>query len=325
MSICILDPATHMPGMKLCFPDADYYAYPPDENFTYQSPQVNHMSNVEFESVNHFEYHTNWDLITSDRYDYLYIVLNLLDYDTNSHCAKPNCVAMLNRICERLIETNKFKKVVVFDVHDYDYDPSQLVLRLTADVYFKRNYNRKKTYSDCVKPLPYLMFVRPCLMTILFTTQPKINHNRINQAVWCGSLYDHDDNIYDVHRHRQSIYNQIKEHIITFNHLDYGSYLESIRNYKIVVDLCGFGDPNKRTFEILAEGSLLLTQITDLNWAFEDGDNFLPDVIFNDFKQKLDKLISDQEHYHKCLKHQNYLFQKYMNQEWISNYILKHI
>jgi hypothetical protein len=299
---------------------------PPDEFFTYRTTY--HMHNPEFKQYNNFEYLTDLSQINPDRYDYLFIVLALLDYDQVSRPENTYCIRMLNRICEQLTEKFKFKKVVVFDVYDYDYDPVKLDLRLKADLYFKRNYNKNKIYSEIVKPLPYLMFVRPCVMTILFKTQRIITMDKLNQAVWCGALYNHNASSYGVNRNRLEMYNQIKDQIVTLTNLPYHSYLESIRKYKIVVDLCGVGDPNKRTFEILAEGSLLLTNITDLEWGFENGDKFMDDTIFHDgvdFKIKLYSLLNYTDHYKNFLDKQNYLFTKYMNPDWISTYIMKKI
>ncbi len=333
MKICILDPATHLPGFKLCFPEADYYAHAPDDFFRYERAlQVHHMTPTEFKATEKFEYLTQWDQIIPDRYDYLYIVLSLLDADESSPLVKAHTVRMLNRICSELTEKFHFRKVIVFDVHDYDYDPSQLNLRLKADLYFKRNYNRTKTYTNNVRPLPYLMFVHPCVLTIMLTanqtTETQSETEPLNQAMWCGALYNFKDEDHQVFRDRQCIYNQIKNEIVTLNSQPYQLYLESVRRYKIGVDLCGVGDPNKRTFEILASGRLLMTNITELNWAFEGSDSFLADVVFtdgNDFKVKLDRLLSDQVHYQRCLDHQNDLVRKYMNREWISAYILHQI
>jgi hypothetical protein len=329
MSIAIVDPANHLPGFKICFPEADYYAHPPDAFFTYEKAfQFNHMTPTEFKQSEGFSYLTDWNQIRSDRYDYLFIVMSLLDYDVSSPISKPYSVRMLQHICEQITDKMSFKKVVIFDVHDYDYDPAQLNLKLKPDLYFKRNYNQTRTYSHLVRPLPYLMFVYPCVMTILLTSRPNTAIVPLNQAVWCGALYDFKDEHHQVFRNREGIYNQIKNEIVTLTKLPYQFYLESIRKYKIGIDLCGVGDPNKRTFEILASGRLLFTNIRELNWGFEGGDAFLDDVIFTDgtdFKWKLNRLLSDPEHYQSCLNHQDYLVKKYMNKDWIQSYILRQL
>ena len=60
------------------------------------------------------------------------------------------------------------------------------------------------------------------------------------------------------------------------------------------------GDPNKRTFEILLSGSLMISEYNDLVWPFEDGDSFFNETIFkneNEFFEKIRELEKDNELY----------------------------
>jgi len=73
-----------------------------------------------------------------------------------------------------------------------------------------------------------------------------------------------------------------------------------MRNSKYSLDLLGIGDPNKRTFEILLSGSLMISEYNDLVWPFEDGDSFMIETIFkneNEFFEKIRELEKDNELY----------------------------
>jgi hypothetical protein len=86
------------------------------------------------------------------------------------------------------------------------------------------------------------------------------------------------------------------------------------------------GDPNKRTFEILSQGSLRISEYNDLLWPFEE--TFCEETIFSngqDFFEKINSLRNNTELYNKCLSIQNDIFIKYFNKGWISEYILKYM
>ena len=86
----------------------------------------------------------------------------------------------------------------------------------------------------------------------------------------------------------------------------------------------GVGDPNKRTFEILAHGSLRISEYNNLKWPFEE--TFSEETIFKDdtdFFEKIDALNNDNAIYIKCLTNQLNIYNKYFNKKWIKEYIMK--
>ena len=92
------------------------------------------------------------------------------------------------------------------------------------------------------------------------------------------------------------------------------------------LDLNGVGDPNKRTFEILSQGTLRISEYNDLKWPFEE--EFLEETIFkdaDDFNNKISNLINNKELYIKCLNNQNNIYIKYFNKKWVRNYILSFV
>jgi spore maturation protein CgeB len=170
------------------------------------------------------------------------------------------------------------------------------------------------------------MFVTPCVITMMLNKNYiNSNINKINSIFWSGNINEFHDDVFNIHRTRINIYNKIKDHIDTYNNLDYSSFIEKIKEYKICLDLQGNGDPNKRTFEILSSGTLLFTNIIDLNWGFEEGDSFSEETIFyneTDFLEKKQKLLNEQTVYNKCLANQKYLVDKYFSKESMRNRIL---
>jgi hypothetical protein len=328
MKICVIDPVAHIPSLKTLFPEAEYYAHEPDDFFKFY-PTQHYTSKENFDRYG-FYYRTDWETITSDKYDYLFICVPLYDF---FKVYEPDLLEKLRGMRERIkniIDSNKFKKVVLFDTYDYDYDPNTVNTDWKVDYYFKRNYNKTKTYEKNVFAFPYMMFVAPCVLGMVINsdiTSNIVEEHKINEALWCGALYNHVNNDEKVYRMRADIYEEIKKYVNTLR-INQTAYNSLIKKFKVVVDLIGVGDPNQRVFEILAGGSLIMTMCDELEWGFEKGDEFHPDIYFKtgeEFKIKLDKIMNDEEHYNKCLEQQKYIVKKYFNKKWLRNYIEEHI
>ena len=110
--------------------------------------------------------------------------------------------------------------------------------------------------------------------------------------------------------------------------MDYENFVNQLRNSKYSLDLLGAGDPNKRTFEIILSGSLMISQFSNLLWPFENNDSFSKETVFkneNEFFYIINELSKDNELYLKCLINQYNIVKKYFNKEWIRNYIITNI
>jgi hypothetical protein len=154
----------------------------------------------------------------------------------------------------------------------------------------------------------------------------KCVEDKIDRLFFTGTLFKHEDKQINYTRDRHKIYNLLKPKIFNPGSLKYESFLEYIRHSKYSLDLNGVGDPNKRTFEILANGSLRLSEYNDLMWPFDD--EFKEETIFidiDDFNMKYELLKNDIGLYNECMDIQNKIVKKYFNLEWIKSYILKHI
>lgn len=326
MSICILDPASHMPGLKYLLPEAEYFSHEPDAFFTYISTQ--HYTKQQVFQEYGFEYRTDWGAITDKQFTTLFLVLPLMDYyNVVTTTMTPHIDRMLG-LLSTILSTNRFQKVALFDIYDYDYDPNDVNKGLPIDCYFKRNYNSTKHYRPNVFPFPCSMFVTPCVITTMLLRNFVSQGNKIQKPMWAGALYNHTDMNFDppIIRNRREVFDKIQHRLRVYTGLSHTQYIGTMRCHMIAVDLLGVGEPNKRTFEILANGVLLLTMVKDLNWGFETGDAFHPDTIFStaeEFEIKLDKLLRDEIHYAHCLTIQNYLVTKYFSKEWLRASILR--
>ena len=322
-NICIIDPVNHIPGLKILFPEADYFSHEPNKNFHFI--YTTHLNNNDFHNNHGFHYRTDWNNINSDKYSTIIIVFPFLDGVEGSTWTKKEGVYIMN-IIFNIIKNNNFKNKILFDTYDYDYDPSK-ISPIDFNIYFKRNYNKTKIYNTNVYPFPCSMFVKPCILTMMLNKNYE-KRQYINHIFWAGTLFNHIDNVFKVYRNRQAIHSKITPYIHSYSGLSYSDFMNKINEYRICLDIQGVGDPNKRTFEILSSGSLLFTNICDLNWGFEEGDAFSEETIFYnevDFVEKSQKLLNDEVLYNKCLTNQKYLVDKYFSKEYMRNYILTKI
>jgi hypothetical protein len=325
MKLCIFDPAHNIPGLKNLFPESDYYSCEPSNFFTYSA--INHMNNDNFKKYYGFNYLTNLNNINTNNYDTLFIALPFLDCIESHQMTKDYGVRILQFI-EFILENNDFNNVCIFDTYDYDYDPTKYYNNKKVDYYFKRNYNKKIKYSINVFPFPYMMFVTPCVLSIVLENNiPNNLEQRKNGVFWCGTIFKHENKDFNILRDRETIFNEIKNSIDIYNNLSHDKFITTLKEYKIGLDLEGVGDPNKRTFELLANDVLVFTNRINLIWGFDNEDFFSPETIFTtsqEFFQKL-KLLENEKIYMKCLNNQRFLKQKYMNKEYLRNYILSKI
>jgi hypothetical protein len=325
MKLCIFDPAHNAPGLKILFPESDYYAIEPCSFFTYTA--INHMNNEDFYKLYNFRYETNINNINSNNYETLFIILPFLDCIEGHAMTKDYGIRIL-KLIEYIIQINNFDKICLFDTYDYDYDPAIIYKNSKINYYFKRNFNKTKVYSPNVFPFPYMMFVTKCVLTLLLEDKNTFDtEKRKDEIFWCGTIFTHENKEFNVFRDRNDIYNKIKDNLITYNTLDNNTFLNTLQKYKIGLDLYGVGDPNKRTFELLASDTLIFTNRINLDWGFETNDAFSEETVFTneiDFIEKYN-LLKNREIYNKCLNNQRFLKQKYMNKEWMRNYIVSNI
>ena len=299
---------------KILFPDADYYVH-----------------RLEFDrTASHRKYNIepkfDWSSITDKNYDCLFICIALYNVKKGT----PFFSQEIHDIFEKekaIINNNNFKKVCLFDNFDYDYDPNTIVNDddIKIDMFFKRYYNKTKKYQINVVPFPFIMFGEMSIIEKLEAVG-KPAPAPANRIFFTGTLFNHYDPQLNYGRNRAAIYNKISRYIYNPGKMGYHQFLQEIAGSKYSLDLNGVGDPNKRTFEILSQGSLMIREYNPLKWPFDE--EFSEETVFKneiDFVEKIRRLEADSALYSKCLENQNHIFQKYFNKDWIRNYIIQHI
>ena len=316
MKIAIIDGVNQDIGLKILFPEADYF-----------------INNIEIDKSESYKYYnflpkTDWSHITDKNYDILFIVIALYDAKIGTPFYKQNIKNILDKI-EKIININNFKFVALFDNYDYDYDPNTIVSIPKINIFFKRNYQKNIQYNINVVPFPFIMFGDKSLIEKCHREMVTIESYHIekkNRIFFAGSLLNHQDAQYGVFRNRNIIYNNIKNHIYNPGHVHYDEFINILRNSKYCLDLLGVGDPNKRTIEILLSGSLLISEYNELKWPFPE--EFSKETIFkdtSDFYNKINELEKNKELYNKCLINQYNIVRKYFNKDWIKEYIIKNL
>ena len=325
MNIAIIDCVNQDIGLNILFPEADYYIHNDEEVTIHER-----IKSYSYYPINPIK---NWSNINDVNYDYLFIIMPVYDIFFKENDSTPYVTNITNSHIKimNLINQNNFKKIIWFDNHDYDYDPSEYLIHNKISFFFKRNYNENKNYNKNVLPFPFIMFGNISLIEKIdrdLLCYADYFKSKINRIFFSGQLFIHNDSKYNITIDRYSIYNKIQNAIYNPGYIPYDIFINEMRNSKVSLDLLGVGNPNKRTIEILLSGSLLLSQKNNLKWPFENGDHFYKETVFtdlNDFFKKSEELFNNRDLYDKCLFNQYNIVKKYFNKEWLRNYIKKSV
>ena len=298
-------------GLNILFSEADYFI-----NNTELDKSSNMLS---YNIIPNYD----WSQINCSNYDYLFIVIALYDAKPGTKFFKQNIYDILQKEI-KIINENNFKKVFLFDNYDYDYDPNEIICNDKISLFFKRNYNKTKVYKNNVIPFPFIMFGQVSIIEKL--SNSVYLEDKINRVFFTGGIFVHDDPEINYYRDRITIYSKIETYIYNPGYLNYNNFLEVLRTSKFSLDINGVGDPNKRTFEILSQGSLLISQYNDLKWPFDE--QFSEETVFkneDEFIKNITTLQNDNTLYRKCLDNQLNIYNKYFNKKWIKDYVVKYI
>jgi FkbM family methyltransferase len=313
MKIAVIDGVNHDIGLNILFPEADYFINIIEFN------KATNMKN------NNITPKYDWSQINDKNYDCLFIIISLYDAKPGTRFFKQNIYDILQHEI-KIINENNFKNVFIFDNYDYDYDPNDILQNDKITAFFKRNYNKTKTYKSNVVPFPFILFGSGYSIIEKIEQSNFLQNNKIPRIFFSGILFDHIDQDINYRRNRLYIYNKIRSFIYNPGFLQYDIFLKHINESLFALDLNGVGDPNIRTFEILSQGTLRISEYNDLKWPFDE--EFSKETIFiddTDFFEKITRLNNDKELYIKCLTQQMYIYNKYFNKKWIRSYILNHI
>ena len=114
MRIAILDNKNEDIGLKILFPEADYYICSTTSNRT--------------ESYNHYKFQPNYNVfnITDKNYDVLFVVMPLR-HVVNDEIAVKDIRGNYDNFIKLIIENNEFKFLAFFDNEDYNVNPNNYV------------------------------------------------------------------------------------------------------------------------------------------------------------------------------------------------------
>lgn len=322
MKIAIIDTINQDVGLKIVFPDADYYSI------------VEQFDRSIYYNRYNFHCRTDIENITSENYDTIFIISPLYNTmkiykgreNTSYNREFDECLCKVINI----INANSFKHVCIFDNYDYDYDPNVLMDEHTINsdiLFFKRNYNKELTYKNNVFPFPYIIFGYRCNIDMVNNLHPIIPpEKKINRLFFAGSIFTHTDEVYGIVRDRkitlQRLQGVLPEGFLFVSNYSYDQYIAEMCNSKFCLDLLGCGDPNIRTFEIFSTQTLRIAERSKVSWNFPE--DFSEETYFDspeDLQKKITLLQSNPDLYRKCLDKQNMIVKKYMNPEYLNNYI----
>lgn len=315
MKIAILDNGNEDIGLKILFPEADYY---------YCSTSIDRSDSYKYYG---FQPKSDTKNITDNNYDVLFVIMPVR-HILNDEIAVRDIRKNYENIIKSIIFNNNFKFLAFFDNEDYNVNPN-IYIKHPNIFFFKRNYDKNVKYEPNVYPFPFITFGTKNIIEKIdrnIVSQDFYFSEKNNRVFYTGCLYHHKKNEFNVDVNRIEIYNQIKNFITNPGKLPNDIFMQFMRESKFGVDLLGAGNPNTRTFEILISGSLLLQQKNDLVWPFPE--KFSDECYFtngNDFYINLQNLTSNPDLFNKCLKNQFEIVNKYFNKQWLRNYILSKI
>jgi hypothetical protein len=313
MRIAIIDNINEDIGLKILFPEADYYICKEkiDKTLSYNYYNFRPLTNIEN--------------ITDKNYDILFVFMPVR-HVINDEPAVSDIRENYDTKIKKIMDNNSFKLLVFFDNEDYPHDPN-LYIKNEKILFFKKNVDKLHSYLNNVIPFPFIMFGVKSMIERMdrdFISKELYLKKKNDVVFFSGGLYIHNDKDFNVYVNRIDIYNKISRTIYNPGYLNNEEFIKTIQNSKFSLDLTGAGNPNIRTFEILLSGSLLLQQKNNLIWPFED--KFSEECLFNDendYFLKLENLRNDEDLYNKCLNNQYNITEKYFNKKWLRNYIEK--
>ena len=330
MKIAIIDSYNRDIGIKILFPEADYYVMKEEYNRKLSYEKYNFEPQYNIENID-----TTYDTL-------LLIICEYNCFKTYNNKSNEFYIKESEEYMRKIVEiinNNDFKKICIFDNNDYDYDPTIIYdyyndIKNKDILFFKRNYVKTKTYHKNVYPYPYTIFGKDLCMTELITStfyeNLQTKQEKENRIFFSGTLFYHVDHLYGVIRDRITIMSKIQSelgHVVYHcSNMGFNEYIKEMSKSKLCLDLLGVGDPNRRTFEIFASGSLRIAERNNLQWTFDD--DFCEETYFSnvdELKTNVTKLLGDDALYNKCLEKQNEIVKKHMNKNALKKYIIDKI
>jgi hypothetical protein len=338
LKVAIIDVCNQDIGIKILFPEADYYVFEKrlGNDLICEQYKINILENEKINNINDKNYDSLFVVVS------MYNAIKYIEKDKINHEYLENISEYFFKI-SKIINNNNFINICFFLNCDLNYEPNIIFnhYQFTEDsrkkiLFFKRNFGKDITYESNVFSFPYLIFNNNNYNIIdsLINSRKELSVEKDNHLFFSGAIYTTQNSHDGIIRDRRGIIEKIVEKFKDINNKKsvkvfipdkkpHFEYLNNIQKSKYCLDVIGAGDPNLRTFEILHCGSLLISQRTSLVWNSPEV-FFLEETIFddeNDLYEKINRLNMDDNLYAKCLKWQNYIIKIYMNLEYLRSYI----
>ena len=309
-------------------PESLYYTE--DRNSPYPG---GHYSSSEFLEKYKYNYHDDINEIgSSQEFSNLFIVLPVLSM-VERHQGKKS-TEWLKKFISLY---DKFKKlvsgkIIIFDNHDYDYDPYPIIEFMKPDIILKRVFTQRRYKYKKIFSYPFIMCTINDPFYNILNKRELEQKKKNNKIIWSGTLFEHHEKIQNVceeHTNRRSTlvrFMKKYKNLVDVKKVHYNQFLPLLNSYKYSLDLRGASRLNKRFFEILSTNSLILGEKIDVVWPFEDGDKFSEECFFEqgnveDLYRIYKNFENDNNLYNRCLENQKFIVKKYFNKEWLWKYI----
>ena len=353
----ILDFLHEDPGLKLLFPDAEYFSFVQNPQYVATYPKI--IPSQEIARIEFIAATSNATPPPNPIPTFMIIApLYKCFYTWNGEINPQFCSILYEyfSIFVHIATNYQFENILFFDTHAYQYDPNSIFAHYRLEelskkiTFFKRNYANNVVYDKNVFPFPYIGSNEgggaadaadgaPCVIDLLqkiIKLRKKSNYrfpNR-NRLFFSGKPTNKKDTVYgtstDCIEKLQKIKNTVGEYLIYTEKMpDYDTYkIELSRTYFCLSLIEECGAPTRRMFEILSTGTLLMCEADNnarFMWNFEE-DDFLAETYFvneTDLFAKLNYLGSNAKNYCRCLQKQNTLVDTYMNKNALRRYIKK--
>jgi len=334
LNIAIIDVCNQDIGIKILFPEADYYIFEKrlGNELICEQYKIKILENEKMNNINNKMYDSLFVVVS------MYNAIKYVEEGKINHEYLENISEYFSKITN-IINNNNFKNICFFLNCDLNYEPNIIFnyYEFTEEnqkkiKFFKRNFGRNTVYEKNVFSFPYLIFNNNNYNIIdsLINPRKELNVEKDNHLFFCGALYTAQNSHDGILRDRKGMIERIIEKFKNSENVKLNipikkphfEYLNNIQKSKYCLDVIGAGDPNLRTFEILHCGSLLISQRSSLEWNFQE--MFSEETIFdneNDLYEKINRLNIDNELYEKCLKKQNYIIKEFMNLNYMRTYI----
>jgi len=383
-NIAIIDFLNQDPGLKLLYrEEADYFVYETQPNLTLPHRLQFYKMHGLYEPTQLSTDNEDEIARILRPYSILFVVCSIVSCVSSFSTFPVNITSEHLLRTLRVIQKCRphLQTVTFFDNSDYDACPYDLLFVRAANravmtntfemttngeqkcFFLKRafaldmNSCPPHKYAACVYPFPYIMFGYNCNIDIItrFRNGGGGGAAALPRLFFAGAIYRHTNVEWGVDRDRETCVTNVANELTRlemqsvicfycFPCIDYENYIGEMSASMFCLDVPGAGDPNKRTFEILASGTTLrmagpfagphklpITFATHVmaNVAPEDADELCDGFVMffdeHDLCRKIQQLLRDPELYKRCLRHQNKIVEKYMNPRAIRASIDKHL